>query len=212
MGQSMIRNAVISSLLGLALCSCASLSKQDCIDGDWQQIGLRDGQSGQAMSRLKDHTKACSKYGISPDTTAYEAGRKIGLVSYCKVDSGFAQGDKGKSYAGVCQGKAEQRFLSGYRLGKELHLARSNLEEDQERMERIDRRLRSVRSEIRALHCKSGEEGKSCRKKKASLRDERDDLEFDRLSATAQYFASQAHYDQTRRDVYARLGIVSGGS
>ena len=63
----------------LALCAtlggCASLSKDECLNADWQDIGVRDGANGQPEEYLIQHSTACAKVGVTPDRTRWLAGR-----------------------------------------------------------------------------------------------------------------------------------------
>lgn len=54
----------------LLLSSCATLSKQECVVGDWQTIGYNDGVAGHYADRLASHTKACAKASVAPDPQA----------------------------------------------------------------------------------------------------------------------------------------------
>lgn len=84
------------------LSGCATLSRDQCQQGDWFGIGLADGQVGQAMNRLDQHNKACAEYGIGVDSQQYLQGRAQGLNDYCRLDNAFDSGLRGQRYQRVC--------------------------------------------------------------------------------------------------------------
>lgn len=71
---------------GMALAGCASapLNAEQCASINWYQLGLADGQQGQAMTALNDEITQCRPFDIAPDMTAYNRGREEGLQSYCR--------------------------------------------------------------------------------------------------------------------------------
>lgn len=142
---TVLRATFLLGLLGLS--GCASLSRNECASGDWYGIGLRDGSSGYTEARFVDHAAACVEHGISADRQLWLEGRERGLERYCTARHAFGVGAGNGSYGGVCVGPAEEDFLHGYRLGKdlaaarerraywdhEIHQLRKRLDEDHER-------------------------------------------------------------------------------
>ena len=55
--RSSLSLVVLGSMILLS--SCATLSKQECLVGDWQAIGYNDGVAGYQSERLASHAKAC---------------------------------------------------------------------------------------------------------------------------------------------------------
>jgi hypothetical protein len=131
----------VACLFAAGLAGCASLSEEQCREGDWYQVGLADGASGAAPDRLGRHAEACAELGIVPDREQYEAGRSDGLVHYCTVSKGFEVGRNGFSYAGSCPDDRAADFLRGYTLGRRYN--------DVEReLARIDSDLQMYRSQL----------------------------------------------------------------
>jgi len=60
----------IALLFGLA--ACASVSREECLAGNWEEIGFRDGTNGQFSSYIQQHVKACQKVEVTPDPVAWE--------------------------------------------------------------------------------------------------------------------------------------------
>ena len=69
MRQFVLRPSLSLALLGsiVLLSSCATLSKQECLVGDWQAIGYNDGVAGYQSDRLASHAKACAKASVAPN-------------------------------------------------------------------------------------------------------------------------------------------------
>ena len=107
---------------GVALLSgCATMNEDQCRVGDWGGQGWRDGAEGRQTSRLDDHAKACAKYGVVPNVTAYLSAREDGLRTYCTWENGFRQGRQGNNYGGVCSPAEETEFLPAYQDGRQIH-------------------------------------------------------------------------------------------
>ncbi len=133
--------------------SCATLSKEQCLQGDWRSIGYGDGASGYLMSRIDEHAKACAKTGVTPDVSLYAQGREEGLKRYCTETHGFWVGRQGNYYAHVCPMPAETEFLGGYADGQRVYAATHRLE-----LARMDLNLADQRAEKRARQADGVEE------------------------------------------------------
>lgn len=119
----------IGALTLLILSGCASLSKDECINADWVMIGMEDGSVGKPLGTIGNHRKACAKINITPNLSEYESGHLKGLSRYCTAENGFALGDAGGKYNGVCSKTSEARFLQGYQAGKSRFDLRKMIEE-----------------------------------------------------------------------------------
>lgn len=86
----------------IALAGCASLSKQECLNGNWEEIGFRDGTDGRETSYLQRHTKACERAAVTPVQNLWEKGRQRGLPVYCVPAKAFSVGKKGQTLRPVC--------------------------------------------------------------------------------------------------------------
>ena len=115
---------VVTALLG----ACATgMSKDECALADWQTIGYEDGLRGFPAEHIGAHRVACAKHQVTPNLAAYSAGRERGLREYCQPKNGFRAGLQGAGYANVCSGATETAFVDGYRYGKQIHDARTEL-------------------------------------------------------------------------------------
>ena len=177
--------AAAATGVALALGSCATMSEEQCLAGDWSGQGYSDGLSGLTMSRLDDHAEACAEHGVTPDASAYAEGRRQGLLQYCTVDKGFEVGRTGGGYAGVCPPDLESDFLYAYRDGQVVHAAEQALSDARSRVDSLGARLEELDEKIIAKQAEARAEGlteaqrEEIRKRIAEIRRERADTERD---------------------------------
>ncbi|WP_338849633.1 DUF2799 domain-containing protein [Massilia sp. W12] len=149
-------SARLLALLSLSmLCSCASLSRDECLRGDWWQIGMADGSRGAGMQQLAQHQKACAEHGVIPNAQTWLAGRKQGLLSYCQAENAFQLGRKNSSHiAGDCEEFQKPQFLAEYARGQEIWRLeheedekKSDLDKHKKRLGKIDERITFLQKE-----------------------------------------------------------------
>jgi hypothetical protein len=136
-----IRHIMATALL-VSCFGCATLSKNECLQADWFEIGRRDGTMGNPRAVFQKHHEACIKHGAKADRDAYYAGRTEGLKSYCTEESGFEQGRRGRTYKYVCPSEMESKFLTGYARGKELYKIESKIASLERRLKRIEKEIK----------------------------------------------------------------------
>jgi hypothetical protein len=76
---------------------CATLSKEECLKGEWRVVGYKDGVKGYEMERLEKHEKACKDYGVKPEVARYQEGRQAGLSYYCTSSQKVAKSSEEES-------------------------------------------------------------------------------------------------------------------
>jgi len=118
----------------LLLSSCASLSKDECLNADWFDIGFNDGQSGYRLTRLSNHNEACAEYHIKANGQRYAQGREQGLKKYCTLDNALQEGLSGKRYRGVCPNEIEHRFIKEHRKGMAIYELQKEVDQHQRRI------------------------------------------------------------------------------
>jgi hypothetical protein len=123
--RSMVRASAVTLLLALA--GCATMDRDECLAVDWRTVGFEDGAAGYAADRIGQHRKACAKHGVTPDLSAYQAGRQEGLREYCVPATGFRLGSQGGSYGGMCPADLEPTFLDAYQSGQQLYTLEARL-------------------------------------------------------------------------------------
>lgn len=115
---------LVGFTLFLMLCllaGCATLSKAQCQTGDWRAIGQADGAAGLPLTRLAEHSEACTKHGFRVDEGLYKAGRDLGLRAYCTTDNAAQVGLAGKTYHNVCQGEMGVSFARIHREANDVY-------------------------------------------------------------------------------------------
>ncbi len=136
------RLAILGSIYLLS--ACATLTKQECMVGDWQAIGYNDGVAGYYSDRLASHAKACAKTSVTPDYQLWERGRQLGLKQYCTVTSAYNVGRRGRKLNNVCPialasslQVANQKGLDYYTLDNQLDKDRRLLETAEEEFKKL---------------------------------------------------------------------------
>ena len=125
----MFRFAALLLILA-TLSGCASISREDCLEGDWAAIGVRDGAAGrESEAQFARHVTACAKVDVTPERSLWDQGYARGLVTYCTPQTGLREGEAGRRYRDVCPVATEARFLQGYELGLSAHRQRAWIEE-----------------------------------------------------------------------------------
>ena len=146
MNRILLAGAAAAALLSLG--SCATMSEDQCLAGDWGQQGYNDGYAGLSESRLEDHAKACEKYGVVPNSAAYFSAREDGLRGYCVPERAFSEAARGNSYAGVCRGPMEGAFLSAWSDGESLYRAEQAVSEARSRIDSLGARAAELDEKI----------------------------------------------------------------
>lgn len=151
---------------------CATLNESDCRKGNWSGIGYNDAVAGlRSNVQLNSHIKACSRYQIGSDQTAYHSGYARGLQQFCTQSSGMRFASENSEYFDTCPTPLKRNFLIGYVSG--LALSMDNLRDDIEdlRHERRqkDRQLSSLQ--------KGGHKDKKHSKSVKKLKDKIENIE-----------------------------------
>ncbi len=138
----------VGVLIILLLCSCSTMNKSECLNADWQMIGLEDGASGKALSYLGQRRKACADYDVTPDLEKYQAGYRKGLHQYCTPRKGYHLGRKGRQYQAVCPPELEEGFLAGYRDGKQIYTLKQQLSRTEAEIRRKEKLILELEDEL----------------------------------------------------------------
>ncbi|MBX2838897.1 MAG: DUF2799 domain-containing protein [Gammaproteobacteria bacterium] len=117
--------------LSIGVSACSTISKKDCVRGDWQTIGFKDGKQGYTTDRLESHAKTCAKVDVTPDAIAYQKGHQAGVLEYCTPQNGSRVGRNNDEYRGVCPEELEYGFLENYVTALRIKLDDLEIERDQ---------------------------------------------------------------------------------
>ncbi len=98
----MIKNQ-IKATLWLLLIGCffncsTGLTRYECLEANWHEIGFVDGSEGEPRSKFQEHAENCLRYDVHVGREAYYRGRDQGLKAYCTQDKGFDLGILGQKY------------------------------------------------------------------------------------------------------------------
>src|SRR5687768_7708856 len=139
--RSLIRLLAAAALLA-TLSGCASLSKSECLNANWEDIGVRDGANGQPEEYLIQHSTACAKVNVAPDRGAWLHGRERGLERYCVPRRMYSLGEYGSGFdVGICRNFDQERLTDAYEKGLEVRRRIGALDS-------IDSELRDIRTRL----------------------------------------------------------------
>ncbi|MFA0570417.1 DUF2799 domain-containing protein [Vibrio gallaecicus] len=105
---------ITTCLLAMAALSGCTANLQDLAnEGDWIEIGYRDGVKGNPQ-RLYSELSALG----SVDQASYETGYQQGVEEFCDPNHAFQIGLSGQYYEGVCAGfEHAQQFRMEWQRG-----------------------------------------------------------------------------------------------
>ena len=177
--------AVLGSLGG-----CASLSKSECLNANWEDIGIRDGANGQPEEYLIRHSTACAKVNVVPDRGAYLHGREQGLERFCVPHRAYQLGEYGNGFdVGICRNFDQERLQVAYEKGRDVN-QRSN------ELSNIDNEIRSINTRLEGADKNKDDNDKD--KQQPLTKKERDALIFRLGMLTVQRVDAQRAYDDAR--------------
>jgi len=142
--------AILGALSLLGACS-TGLSKDECLNASWQQIGFEDGAHGRSLEYIGRHRKSCAKVNVSPDFSAYKQGHKEGLTHWCVYDKGLAFGRRGGNYQGNCPATLEGDFLAGYEYGRKIHFAQQDVSALEDEVSHLHAHIEELENEKATL-------------------------------------------------------------
>lgn len=141
---------IAAMIITVGLVSCASLSKNECLQADWFELGYRDGSMGRSRAIFQKHYDACLDHSVRADRQAYYKGRDEGLKVFCTEQSGFNKGRAGRSYSYVCPPALEPDFLAGYEKGRALHKYESKVSSLEKRLVTIEKQIQDKEKQLYA--------------------------------------------------------------
>ena len=140
--------AIMTVMAGLI--ACASLSKNECLQADWFELGYRDGSQGRSRAVFQKHYEACRDHNVKADRQTYFDGRKEGLKVFCTEQSGFEKGRAGRSYSYVCPPALDPEFMAGYERGREIYKYESKVSGLEKRLKTIEKQIQDLEKQLYA--------------------------------------------------------------
>jgi len=147
----MLRRIFLIALLG-QLAACSSISKDECLQGDWYSLGVNDGKAGELSSKFRYYQKDCADHGVVPDFKAYQQGHSQGLVFFCDFSHGEAWGRAGKDYNTACTGDLEPAFRQGFQQGQRWYKAKRAVDDIAAAIQDLQNRNFNLREDIYAIN------------------------------------------------------------
>ncbi len=132
----------------LVLVSCASISKEECQAGDWQAIGLRDGQAGRSLDYINNHFKACAEVGVRPNQSEWQAGRLQGLPMYCTPEKAYQLGRDGNSVNNVCPASQARMLSRANSWGQDYYEVGQKIDELKSERRQLEKLLAAMTGEL----------------------------------------------------------------
>lgn len=83
-------------------------------------LGVEDGALGYGETRFLEYTNDCAKAGVTPDRTAWEDGRKDGLLQFCTPKGAYSAGVDGRPFRGRCTPETPAQ-LAALKKGQSFH-------------------------------------------------------------------------------------------
>jgi len=145
--RAVVFGAVACSWL---LSGCATLDKEECLQGDWRTLGFEDGARGYPLSRVGEHRKACAEYRVQIDLGSYEAGHREGARVFCVPRTAYQLGLRGGTYYGTCPPELESEFLAYHQAGREVRTLRNDLRREQGVLKDVETRYEHTLDAIAA--------------------------------------------------------------
>lgn len=143
---------MLTAFAGALLVSgCASMSESQCVAGDWETVGYRDGLAGKQSTQLLSHQNACVKHGVVPDRDAYLAGWEDGVRQFCIPSNGFNAGEAGRSFTNVCPDDQSDAFYAAFQEGRRLYLAKAEIEGLNRTIAQKEYRIKQLAAEISSV-------------------------------------------------------------
>jgi hypothetical protein len=100
----------------LLLNSCSTLSKEDCTNKNWFQLGVADAMDGEVEPKTTDYRRDCSEHGLQIKSMDYLKGFESGLTKFCTYHSGLRRGENGKNVHSLCE-EVNPKYKAGYKVG-----------------------------------------------------------------------------------------------
>jgi hypothetical protein len=142
-------SSLLIALCTLLLGACAArMSKDECRTVDWRTVGYEDGVAGQPGDRIGEHRRACAEYGVTPDLTAYLAGRTAGLREYCQPHNGYRAGANGYTYFDTCPADLAEAFEIAYDEGRALYVRERRVTDAEEQIDEKRREIRRLEDRV----------------------------------------------------------------
>ena len=146
-----MKNRVNLWIASALLSGCATMSMEECLQANWEEIGYHDAAAGHTVSRSADHREACAEAGVQVDFELYRHRYSLGLPYYCTREIGFETGDHGGDYAGQCGVVDFSEEAAGYGEGLDVFVLKNERSELERRIDDKSAQADALLSQISQL-------------------------------------------------------------
>ena len=110
--------------------ACAVMSKQQCIDANWREVGYKVAFGGaiSQVETFEKREKACAKHGEVADYRYFKQGFADGRVDHCQLNNAVELGVKGQLQTlenRLCPESDYPGFNEAFEVGFKLNRLRS---------------------------------------------------------------------------------------
>ena len=116
----------------LIVAGCATttaISPTQCQSGNWEEIGLKDGQQGRSGAYFGRYIDACQPTNdIASNRILWEQGRQRGLKSYCTELNAYQLGREGYDWRPVCPLEGIEKLEDAYSQGRYYYLRQQDMD------------------------------------------------------------------------------------
>jgi hypothetical protein len=187
------------------LSGCETVSREQCVAGDWVALGRADAAQGHPSSRFEDVAKDCGRHGITPDPQAYMTGWQDGVRLYCTPMNGFTLGRQNRALSPICPPALAGATEAGHRLGRRIWVARDRVARLERTLDDRRREIDRLRSELDRLDCRDrkGDDRAACRDRREELRRRMQDARFELQDARFDFNDRRLDYERVLAEVDA---------
>lgn len=146
--KEFVFRSLLIIFIGIFVSCATTLTKNECLEANWYEIGYIDGSSGEPSSKFREHAEVCSQYNVHVGREAYYRGRDQGLKIYCTKDRGFKLGILGKKYNPTCPKDLQSEFHDGYSKGKEIYKSELKISQLKQRMQILEGQMETKSQQL----------------------------------------------------------------
>ena len=81
---------------------CAAMSKSDCLNANWEDIGKEDALAGYKGIEDSAIIGACNRHSVKINYDEYKYGYRQGVKSYCEPSTALWLGQNGQPINKAC--------------------------------------------------------------------------------------------------------------
>lgn len=99
---------------------CASLTKEQCENPDWEHIGEVDGSKGLPTKNYKYHVDTCRRKYDAAEKEVYLKGWNKSIGEFCTAKNGYESGAFGLQGSYACDAEQYPDFHEQFKLGQSV--------------------------------------------------------------------------------------------